>query len=109
MRHQRGWTSWARLGIPLGLALSAAPAPGHAAELEEDAGPPTKRAVEILDHIDWENPPEEKFDLSRFRIDTKRGLTYRRSGKLGDRPIELRVYGPVQPHTAFGIGFKIKF
>jgi hypothetical protein len=108
VRHRRAWTSWTRLGIPLGLVLWAAPA--LAADPDEDAAPKTKRAVEILDHVDWERPSDDgKFDLSRFRIDTKRGLTYRRSAKLGNRPIELRVYGPVQRHTTFGLGFKIKF
>jgi hypothetical protein len=107
VRHRRRWTSWTRLGIPLGLALCAAPA--LASDPDEDRPPTTKRAVEILDHIDWETPPDHTFDFSRFRIDTKRGLTYRRSTKLGSRPIELRVYGPVQRRTTFGLGFKIKF
>ena len=107
MRHRRALASWTRIGIPLGLALWTAPA--LAADPDEDGAPTTKRAVEILDHIDWEAPPEDAFDLSRFRIDTKRGLTYRRSTKLGNRPIELRLYGPVQRRTTFGLGFKIKF
>ena len=107
MRHHRGaWKRWVGIGLPLTLALGA---PAAASEPADDP-PTTKRAAEILDHMDWENEPQTKADLfARFGIDRRQGLAYRRSAELGGRPIEWGLYGPVQRRTTFGLGFKVKF
>jgi hypothetical protein len=106
--HRRAWTSWARLAIPLGLALSA---PARASDSDEDVPAPTKRAVEILDRVDWESHSnDDKSDLfARFGFDRQQGLAYRRTIEVAGRPVEWGVYGPVQRRTSFGLGFKIKF
>ncbi len=102
--HRRTWTSWARLGVPLTLALGA---PAAANEPVEEP-PTTKRAAEILDHMDW-SPEEKGHLLARFGIDKRQGVAYRRTIQVGGRSIELGIYGPVQRRQSFGLGFKIKF
>ncbi len=92
------------LGVPLTLALGA-PA---AASDPVDETPTTKRAAQILDHMDW--APEEKSGLRTWLgIDKRQGLSYRRTIQLGGRSIEWGVYGPVQRRKTFGLGFKIRF
>lgn len=98
-------TRWLAVGLPLALVLGA---PARADEEVVEPAPRTRRAVEILDHMD-ESLVVKPSPLTRLGLSTRDGLTYRHSIMLAGRRFELRLNGPVQKRKTFGLGVKIEF
>ncbi len=105
MRHRRSTKNWQlALGLPIALILAG---PAGAKDPGQELRP-TRRAAEILAHVD-EELESKPSPFTRLGLNTRHGITYRHSLELAGRRIELRVNGPVQRRKTFGLRFKFEF